>query len=55
MSDITRRRVLQSGGAAGLLLMPGVARAEAAWNGPPPESRRLDPRLALEAVHPGGV
>ena len=37
MADITRRRVLQSGGAAGLLLMPGVARAEPAWNGPAPE------------------
>ena len=38
MVDITRRRVLQSGGAAGLLLMPGVARAEPAWNGPAPEA-----------------
>ena len=38
MVDITRRRILQSGGAAGLLLMPGVARAEPVWNGPAPES-----------------
>src|ERR1700728_192675 len=38
MADITRRRVLQSGAAAGLLLMPGVARAEPAWNGPGPEA-----------------
>src|ERR1700722_12836956 len=37
MADITRRRVLQSGGAAGLLLIPGVARAEPAWNGLAPE------------------
>ena len=38
MSDITRRRVLQSGGVAGLSLLGGVARAETTWNGPPPES-----------------
>ena len=38
MVDVTRRQVLQSGGAAGLLLMPGVARAEPTWNGPAPEA-----------------
>ena len=38
MVDVTRRRILQSSGAAGLLLMPGVARAEPTWNGPAPES-----------------
>jgi multiple sugar transport system substrate-binding protein len=38
MLGITRRRVLQSGGAAGLLLLPGgAARAEPTWNGPAPE------------------
>jgi multiple sugar transport system substrate-binding protein len=38
MVDITRRRVLQSGGAAGVLLLPGgVARAAPTWNGPAPE------------------
>src|SRR5262249_8945832 len=39
MADITRRRILQSGGAAGLLLLPGGAvGAEPTWNGPAPES-----------------
>ena len=38
MVDITRRRVLQSGSAAGLLLLPGgVARAAPTWTGPAPE------------------
>jgi multiple sugar transport system substrate-binding protein len=37
MVDVTRRQVLQSGSAAGLLLMPGAARADPAWNGPAPE------------------
>ena len=38
MVDITRRQVLQSGAAAGLLLLPdGVARAAPTWNGPAPE------------------
>src|SRR6202789_3464847 len=38
MAAVSSRRVLQSGGAAGLLLLPGgAARAEPAWNGPAPE------------------
>ncbi len=37
MVDISRRRVLQSGGAAGLSLLGGVARAEPSWKGPAPE------------------
>ena len=39
MVDITRRRVLQSGGAAGLLLLQGEgAHPAPTWNGPAPES-----------------
>ena len=38
MIDVSRRQILQSGGAAGLLLLPGgAARAAPTWNGPPPE------------------
>jgi multiple sugar transport system substrate-binding protein len=36
--DVSRRQVLQSGAAAGLLILPGgVARAQQTWDGPPPE------------------
>jgi multiple sugar transport system substrate-binding protein len=36
--EVSRRQVLQSGAAAGLLMLPGGgARADATWSGPPPE------------------
>jgi multiple sugar transport system substrate-binding protein len=36
--EVSRRQVLQSGAAAGLLMLPGgVARAASTWNGPAPE------------------
>ena len=38
MVEVSRRQLLQSGGAAGLLLLPGsAARAAPTWNGPAPE------------------
>ena len=38
MVEVSRRQVLQSGAAAGLLMLPGgAARADATWNGPAPE------------------
>ena len=38
MVEVSRRQVLQSGAAAGFLMLPGgVARADSTWNGPAPE------------------
>ena len=38
MVEVSRRQVLQSGAAAGFLMLPGgVARAASTWNGPAPE------------------
>ncbi len=38
MVEVSRRQLLQSGGAAGLLLLPGsAARAAPTWNGSAPE------------------
>src|ERR1700749_1354114 len=38
MVDITRRQILRSAGAGGALLLPLLASAQPAWNGPAPES-----------------
>ena len=42
MVEVSRRQVLRSGAAAGLLMLPsGAARADSTWNGPSPEPGAL--------------